>query len=117
MKDVKQIAKSKLLPAIVWVILGSVMVLQQVSATPAVMFSIESSANDNADEKQEAEIVAVSQAAINSVVGVHLTQALHQIMEIKFEFKNDPEPEDEVTLFEAGHLRTLFRQVISPNAP
>lgn len=117
MKDVIQIAKSQLFLSLIWVILGSAVLVQQVSAAPVASSSIESSTSDDSDEQEEEEVVSVSQAAINSVVGVHLTQEMHQIMEIRFESKNDPETEDEVTLFETEHHRTLFRQVISPNAP
>ena len=117
MKDVIYIVKSQLFLSLIWVILGSAVLVQQVSATPVASNSIESSTTDDSDEDEKEEVVSVSQAAINSVVGVHLTQEMHQIMEIRFESKNDPETEDKVTLFETEHHRTLFRQVISPNAP
>ena len=117
MKDVNKILKSQLFLSLVWASLGFSLLVQQVSAAPTPMNSVEVSTSDNEDADQQEEVASITQAAINSVVGVHLTQELHQIMEINFESKNDARPTAEVTLFEAGHFRALFRMVISPNAP
>ena len=117
MKAVHRIFKSQLFIAIVFGFLGSAMLVQQVSALELQVTVAEET--ESGDENTEGNVASfnVSQTAINSVVGVHLTQELHQIMEIRFESKNDPEFENEVALFDSGHYRTLFRQVISPNAP
>ena len=117
MNDVNKILKSQLFLSLIWMALGLAVLVQQVSATPISVTSIETSTSDNEDEDQDVEVAAFNQATLNSVVGIHLTQELHQIMEIKFETKNDPEPTAEVALLEAGHFRELFRMVISPNAP
>lgn len=118
MKDVNNILKSQLFLSLVWAVLGFSLLVQQVSAAPIpTMNSVEASTSDSEDADQQEEVASITQAAINSVVGVHLTQELHQIMEINFESKNDPRPTTEVALFEAGHFRALFRMVISPNAP
>jgi hypothetical protein len=117
MKAVSHILKSQLFIAIVFGFLGSAMLVQQVSAIELQVTATEEAPADDQGNDEETASLNVSQVAINSVVGVHLTQEFHQIMEIRFESKNDPEIENEAALFDSGHNRTLFRQVISPNAP
>lgn len=117
MKAINLIFKSQLFIAIVFGFLGSAMLVQQVSAIELQVAATEEATADDQSNDEETASLDVSQAAINSAVGVHLTQEFHQIMEIRFESKNDPEIENEVALFDSGHYRTLFRQVISPNAP
>ena len=122
MHDVNKILKSQLFLSLTWAVLGFAILVQQVKAAPIRESSIETSTSetstsDDNDKDQNVELASYNQATLNSIVGFHLTQELHQIMEIKFESKNDPEPTAEVALLEAGHFRELFRMVISPNAP
>ncbi len=117
MNDVNKIFKSQLFLSLTWAVLGIAILVQQVNAAPTHEPSIETNTSDDDDKDQNVELASYNQATLNSIVGFHLTQELHQIMEIKFESKNDPVPTTEVALLEAGHFRELFRMVISPNAP
>ena len=116
MKRAEQLIKSNAFIIMMVMILSASFVTQQVYAFDGNKESVEL-ADESGDETETLPQVGATKAAINSLVHVELAQGYHQIMEIRFESKNDPTPSNKVTLFDSGHYRTLFRQVISPNAP
>lgn len=116
MKRINLIIKSRTCIATLVVILSVSFLTQQVYAYEAENIAVEQT-DDSTGESETLPHIEASKAAINSVVSVQLVQGYHQIKEIRFESKDDPVPTNEVALFESGHYRTLFRRVISPNAP
>lgn len=116
MKRVQLILKSSAFIATLVVILSVSFVTQQVYAFENQKLVLEQK-DDSSSDSETIPHFEASKAAINSVVHVELAQGYHQIMEIRFESKDDPVPTNEITKFDSGHYRTLFRQVISPNAP
>ena len=116
MKRINLIIKSKAFIATLVVILSVSFLTQQVYAFEDENIIVEQT-DDSSGESETLPHIEASKAAINSVVSVQLAQGYHQIKEIRFESKDDPVPTNEVALFDSGHYRNLFRQVISPNAP
>ena len=73
--------------------------------------------SDSAESQESQEIVAVSQDVFLSVSTIHLDQELHQIKEIVFGDDKKEKNTPIVTKYVASFFKTLFQQVISPNAP
>lgn len=74
------------------------------------------SAEENASD--EVVISAGADFAVTSASGLHLNQEFYQIREIFLDDVADPHVvHDAQKLTETDHFRTLFRKVISTNAP
>lgn len=69
---------------------------------------------DTSDSQKE---VYASADVILSVSSIHLDQEFYQIKEIVFGDEEDSEHVPHITERLTSYFRTLFRQVISPNAP
>ena len=106
---------------IILMILGSAILLNQVSQPLAVIqANADFEQNDNEDSAESEDEVFVLQAniAINSSSTVTLHQELYQIREIILDEVADPHPVHEIQqIAETEHFKTLFRKVISANAP
>jgi hypothetical protein len=99
-------------------ILGVAVVVAQVSQPViAKSYEIEQAAND--DESSEQSEVAVSaDVAITSATGLNLNQESYKIREIILDEVADPHViHIAQKLTETDHFKTLFRKVISANAP
>lgn len=83
-----------------------------------VKANTEQSEDGDATESSQEVYVLQANVAINSFTPISLHQELYQIREIILDEVDDPQSALEVeNLTESDHFRTLFRQVISPNAP
>lgn len=69
------------------------------------------------DKQSSEKQVYASPDVILSVSSIHLDQEFYQIKEIVFGAEEDSEDIPHVTEHYTSYFRTLFRQVISPNAP
>jgi hypothetical protein len=108
------------LAIIIWMIIGSAVLVNQISQPIAL---IEPDADfaqgdDNTQDSDEATYVLQANVAINSFTPVTLHQELHQIREIILDEVADPQ-EYHIGLQrpESDHFKTLYSQLISPNAP
>ena len=72
-------------------------------------------ANEKTPDSQKQ--VSASPDVILSVSSIHLDQEFYQIKEIVFGVEEDSEDVPHTTENFTSYFRTLFRQVISPNAP
>jgi len=76
------------------------------------------SADSDLPESQESqEIVAATQDVFLSVSTIHVDQELHQIKEIVFGDDKKEKHTHIITKYVSSFFKTLFQQVISPNAP
>ena len=109
------------LAIIVLMILGTAILLNQVSQPLVVVqakASTEQSEDGDSTEPGQETYVLQANVAINSFTPISLHQELYQIREIILDEVNDQQSTLEIeNLTESDHFRTLFRQVISPNAP
>ena len=111
----------KHLAIIIWMILGSAVMVNQVAQPIAMSVpNIDVTQSDDSDRNDSDKELYVLQAnvAINSFSPVTLNQELHQIREIILDEVADPQ-EYHVGLerTERDHFRVLYSQLISPNAP
>jgi len=79
--------------------------------------NIEQNEKDNSQDSDE-QIYVLQNLAINSFSTITIHQEFYQIREIILDEVADPQPVQVLDgLREDNYFRTLFRQVISPNAP
>ena len=102
-------------------ILGSAVLLNQISQ-PLVIVQIKADVEQSEDtestESDEAVYVLQANLAINSFSQVTLHQELYQIREIILDEVAKPQSVNAVQqITETDHFKTLFRKVISANAP
>ena len=109
------------LAVIILMILGMAIMANQVTQSLTTnQASDETEQNDTSStQNSEEEICFVqSNLAINSFTPITLNQEFYQIREIILDEVADPQhSQDNVGLSEGGNFKTLFRQVINPNAP
>ena len=109
------------LAVIILMILGSALLMNQISQPLAIIQSkadIEESDDGKSTETDDAVYVLQANLAINSFSEVTLHQELYQIREIILDEVADPQPVHAIQqITETDHFRTLFRKVISTNAP
>jgi hypothetical protein len=109
------------LAVIILMILGSALLMNQISQPLAIIqIKAEVEQNDDNQSTNSDDEVFVLQAnlAINSFSQVTLHQELHQIREIFLDEVTDHHPVHVVKkITETDHFKTLFRKVISANAP
>ena len=102
-------------------ILGSAVLMNQISQPLAIIQSktdIEQSDDGNTADTDDAVYVLQSNLVINSFSHITLHQELYQIREIILDEVADPQPVHAIQqITETDHFRTLFRKVISTNAP
>jgi len=109
------------LAIVILMILGTVLLLNQVSQ-PILVLQTKADTEKKDDGKTtdsgEQGYILQENVAINSITSITLHQELYQIREIILDEVADPQPVREINaLTESDHFRTLFRKVISPNAP
>ena len=106
---------------IVWILLGVAIVISQVEQPLyADQLDIKTEQSDQSDQESsdETRLVIAADLAINSISGLNLHQELYQIREIILDDVADPHivhlAQNHI---DSDHFRTLFRNVISANAP
>ena len=72
---------------------------------------------DSPESQESQEIVSATQDVFLSVSTIHVDQELHQIKEIVFGDDKKEKHTHIVTKYVSSFFKTLFQQVISPNAP
>jgi len=106
---------------IIWIILGSALLVNQISQPLAVIQSqadVEQDEDGRSTESNEDVYVLQANLAISSFSQVTLHQELHQIREIILDDVAEAHPVHAIQHFaESDHFKTLFRKVISTNAP
>ena len=106
---------------IVWILLGLAIVISQVEQPLySDQFDVKTEHAEQSDDQSsdETRLVVATDLAINSISGLNLNQELHQIREIILDDVADPHIIHLAqNLTESDHFRTLFRKVISANAP
>jgi hypothetical protein len=106
---------------IILMILGSAILLNQVSQPLAVIQAdadVELGEGEESTESEDEVYVFQANLAINSSTTVTLQQELYQIREILLDEVADPQPVHAIQqIAETDHFKTLFRKVISANAP
>ena len=109
------------LAIIILMILGSAVLMNQISQPLTIIQSkvdIEHNDDGKTPESDDAVYVLQANLAINSFSQLTLHQELHQIREIIMDEVADPQPIHSIQkITESDHFRTLFRKVISTNAP
>jgi len=70
-----------------------------------------------ADEENQQDIPSISQDAVSSFVQLTLNQALHFIADLKYQVKETVTVFLDQKLDYNTYFKTLFRLIISPNAP
>jgi len=109
------------LAIIILMILGSAVLLNQISQPLAVVqnkVDVEEGQNAESTDSDDALYVLQANLAINSFSQVTLNQELHQIREIVLDEVAKPQPVNPVQqITETDYFKTLFRKVISANAP
>ena len=73
--------------------------------------------SDTSENQESQEIVSATQDVFLSVSPIHLDQELHQIKEIVFGDDTKEKRTHIITKYVSSFFKTLFQQVISPNAP
>jgi len=76
---------------------------------------MDDSASSESQESQE--VVSATQDVFLSVSSIHIDQELHQIKEIVFGDDKKEKHTHIITKYVSSFFKTLFEQVISPNAP
>lgn len=113
--------KKSYLAVIIWLLLGVSIVLNQVSqplALTRVKSDVEQSDNNKATNSSDEGFIIRVNPAINSFSQITLNQELYQIREIILDEVADPQHIHAVLeITEGDHFKTLFRKVISTNAP
>ena len=102
------------------ILLGMSVLVYQTKQTYVQVVKIEQAktANDSNEESPDShEVFIVSQDVILSISSIQLDQEFYQIKEILFGDDESVETEPNVVERSPSYFRTLFRQVISPNAP
>ena len=101
-----------------WIFLGAAIVFAQVSQPViAKNYEIEQSSTED-DSSTEAIITISKDLAITSASGLNLSQEFYKIRDIFLDEVADPHVVHLAqTLTETDHFKTLFRKVISANAP
>jgi len=109
------------LAVIILTILGSALLLNQISQPLTVIQSeadVEQQNDSETTDSDDEVTVLQANLAINSSSQVTLHQELHQIREIFLDEVTDHQPAHIVKkMTETDHFKTLFRKVISANAP
>jgi hypothetical protein len=105
----------------VLMILGSAVLTNQISQPLTIIQSkadVEQNDDSKSTDSDDAVLVLQANLAINSYSQVTLHQELHQIREIFLDEVTDHQPVHVVKkITETDHFKTLFRNVISTNAP
>ncbi len=73
--------------------------------------------NDASNSDHQSEVAVASQDVFLSVSTIQVDQVYHQIKEIVFGDDKKEKHTHVVTKYVSSFFKTLFRQVISPNAP
>lgn len=106
---------------IIWMLLISALLVTQVSQPLAQLsYSSDIEQTDDSDEadSQESYSIISADLALNSISQLNLHQEFYQIREIVLDEVADPHVVHVAQhLTESDHFRTLFRNVISTNAP
>ncbi len=106
---------------IILVILGSAVLMNQVSQPLAIIQAntdVEQNEDGKSTESEDGVYVFQANLAINSSSQVTLHQELYQIREIILDEVADPQPVHATRQISGtDHFKTLFRKVISTNAP
>jgi len=102
------------------ILLGmSVLVFQTghdyVQSTISANAEVEGSSNSENNDTQE--IAVATQDVFLSVSTIHVNQSYHQIKEIVFGDNKKQKHTHVVSKYVSSFFKTLFQQVISPNAP
>jgi hypothetical protein len=109
------------LAIIILMILGSSVLMNQISQPLAIVQNkadVEEGQNTESTDSDDALYVLQANLAINSFSPVTLHQELYQIREIVLDEVAKPQPVNAVQqITETDHFKTLFRKVISANAP
>ena len=71
----------------------------------------------NPESQESQEVVTATQNVFLSVSTIHLDQELHQIKEIVFGDDKKEKNTHVLSKYVSSFFKTLFQQVISPNAP
>lgn len=71
----------------------------------------------NSENQESQEVISTTQNVFLSVSTIHVDQELHQIKEIVFGDDKKEKHTHIVTKYVSSFFKTLFEQVISPNAP
>lgn len=71
----------------------------------------------NSESHESQKVIAATQDVFLSVSNIQLDQGLHQIKEIVFGDDKKEKHTHIVTKYVSSFFKTLFQQVISPNAP
>lgn len=102
------------------VLLGMTVLVYQTSQSYMHVSQVVKTRNTEQSDQQEKgseQQISLSQDVILSVSNIHLDQEFYQIKEILFGGEeNEEEVPPTIERF-TSYFRTLFRQVISPNAP
>ena len=102
-------------------IIGSAILMNQISQPLSIIqikADVENHEDDETTESDDAVYVLQANLAINSFSQVTLHQELHQIREIILDEVAKPQPVHAIQkITETDHFKTLFRKVISANAP
>ena len=102
------------------ILIGMSVLVYQTGQTYVQVASVaHTQTTDGADEETPATqyVFNISQDVILSVSNIHLDQELHQIKEIIFGDEKDDYSTPVVAKRISSFFKTLFQQVISPNAP
>ncbi len=71
----------------------------------------------NTENQESQEVVSATQDVFLSVSSIHVDQELYQIKEIVFGDDKKEKHTHIITKYVSSFFKTLFQQVISPNAP
>lgn len=85
-------------------------------STLKVQYEVSDEAGSS-DNQESQEVLASSQDVFLSVSTIQLDQELHQIKEIVFGDDKKEKHTHIITKYVSTFFKTLFQQVISPNAP
>jgi hypothetical protein len=103
------------------ILLGmSVLVFQTSHSYMQSSIKVESKVLDdsgNSENQESQEVISGTQNVFLSVSTIHIDQELHQIKEIIFGDDNKEKHTHIITKYVSSFFKTLFEQVISPNAP
>ena len=109
------------LALIILMVLGSSLLMNQISQPMTIIQSkadVEQSEDGKSADSDDAVYILQANLAINSFSQVTLHQELYQIREIILDEVADPQPVHTIQqITETDHFKTLFRKVISTNAP
>jgi hypothetical protein len=115
----KSLSRHKILTLLAGIVTAGVIVFSQLFYFQAATYCQEKVDTEQHDEKSDApeSHISIPSSTISSTSSIEIHQDLSFILETLFEKKSEEETSYSISLPASKFFSTLFRFIISPNAP